>query len=137
MYLAGDFGQKADDVNAYAASAFYAVDRYASWKTEWGAFYEAGGLVLSDRYTTSNAIHQCVKLPKDQWPAYVDWLEDFEYGRLSIPRPSLVLCLDVEPAISQPRYKIGARTGRLFFASFSVKTGRPVFSPSMRAYSAV
>ena len=59
MYLSGRFGQKPDDVNAYAASSFYAVDRFASYKTDWGAFYREGGLVLSDRYTTSNAVHQC------------------------------------------------------------------------------
>ena len=58
MYLAGQFGDKPDDVNAYAASSFYAVDRYASYKTSWGSFYEAGGVIIADRYTTSNAVHQ-------------------------------------------------------------------------------
>ena len=53
MYLAGEFGEHPDDVNAYAASSFYAVDRFASYKTDWGEFYREGGLVLSDRYTTS------------------------------------------------------------------------------------
>ncbi|MGD9559575.1 MAG: dTMP kinase [Oscillospiraceae bacterium] len=101
MYLAGAFGKKPEDVNAYAASAFYAVDRYASWKTKWQGFYEAGGVVLADRYTTSNAVHQCSKLPEAEWPAFVAWLEDFEYGKMGIPRPDLVLCLDMEPQVSQ------------------------------------
>ncbi len=102
MYLSGEFGTQPGDVNAYAASAFYAVDRYASWRTtSWGAAYKEGALVLADRYTTSNAIHQCAKLPKDQWEAYLTWLEDFEHGKLGIPKPDLVVYLDVEPALSQ------------------------------------
>ena len=66
MYLGGAFGSKPGDVNAYAASAFYAVDRYASYKQDWGNWYEAGGLIFSDRYTTSNAVHQASKLPQEQ-----------------------------------------------------------------------
>ena len=57
MYLAGEFGTNPSDVNAYAASTFFAVDRYASYKKVWGKWYEDGGLVVSDRYTTSNAVH--------------------------------------------------------------------------------
>lgn len=96
MYLSGAFGTKPDDVNAYAASAFYAVDRFASFRMDWKADYEAGGLILADRYTTSNACHQGSKLPDDELPAYFDWLYDFEYHRLELPRPNLVLYLDVE-----------------------------------------
>ena len=77
MYLGGEFGSHPDDVNAYAASTFYSVDRYASYNTGWGGFYKSGGIVVSDRYTTSNAVHQCSKLPKEQWPAFLDWLFDF------------------------------------------------------------
>ncbi len=101
MYLNGDFGQDPMQVNAYAASAFYAVDRYAGWKTDWGGFYESGGLVLADRYTTSNAIHQCSKLPKAQWEDYIAWLTAFEYEKLGIPKPDLVIFLDADPAHSQ------------------------------------
>ena len=61
MYLGGEFGTNPSDVNSYAASAFYAVDRYASYKQDWGQWYENGGLILSDRYTTSNAVHQAAK----------------------------------------------------------------------------
>ena len=101
MYLAGEFGTNPGDVNAYAASAFYAVDRYASFKASWADFYSREGLVLADRYTTSNAIHQCAKLPQGEWQAFVDWLYDFEYGKMDIPQPDLVICLDVDPLVSQ------------------------------------
>ena len=95
MYLSGEFGTKPTDVNAYAASAFYAVDRFASYKADWGAWYESGGLVLSDRYTTSNAVHQASKEPEDQQDAYLQWLYDFEYEKMGLPRPDLVIYLDV------------------------------------------
>ncbi len=101
MYLAGEFGQKADDVNAYAASTFYAVDRYASYKMNWGEFYHSGGLLLADRYATSNLIHQCAKLPKQEWANFARWMEEFEYNKLGIPKPDLVLFLDVALEISQ------------------------------------
>lgn len=100
MYLNGEFGKRADDVNAYAASSFYAVDRYASFKKNWKADYEAG-VIIADRYTTSNAIHQCAKLPKEQWDEYLDWLFDYEYRMLGIPKPDSVIYLRVDPAVSQ------------------------------------
>ena len=100
MYLAGEFGSKPEDVNAYAASSFYAVDRYASFRKDWRRDWE-NGLVIADRYTTSNAIHQCSKLPEGEWAAYLDWLFDFEYRLLGIPAPDLVVYLHVDPAVSQ------------------------------------
>ena len=101
QYLAGEFGSRPEDVNAYAASCFYSVDRYASYKTQWGAFYQAGGIVGADRYTTSNAVHQCAKLPKQQWDEYLAWLFDFEYEKIAIPAPDMVIYLDVAPEVSQ------------------------------------
>ena len=95
MYLGGQFGTKPTDVNAYAASSFYAVDRFASYKMDWGQWYEDGGVVLSDRYTTSNAVHQTSKEPKEKQPAFLHWLYDFEYDKLGLPRPDLTLYLDV------------------------------------------
>ena len=95
LYLGGAFGSRPEDVNAYAASAFYAVDRYASYKTKWGAYYEGGGLVLADRYTTSNAVHQASKLPEGEREEFLRWLYEFEFDRLGLPRPDLVLYLDV------------------------------------------
>lgn len=101
MYLGGQFGSHPDDVNAYAASAFYSVDRFASYKMKWGEFYRKGGIVIADRYTTSNAVHQCSKLPQDQWDAFLDWLFDFEYNKIGIPAPDSVIYLEVDPAVSQ------------------------------------
>ncbi len=95
MYLGGEFGKSPSDVNAYAASAFYSVDRYASYRKVWGKWYEAGGLVVSDRYTTSNAVHQASKEPEDKREDFLNWLYDFEYDKLGLPRPDLVIYLDV------------------------------------------
>ena len=95
MYLGGEFGSKPTDVNAYAASTFYAVDRYASYKKVWGNWYEQGGLVVSDRYTTSNAVHQASKEPADRQPAFLKWLYELEYDRLGLPKPDLGIYLDV------------------------------------------
>ena len=95
MYLGGEFGQRPGDVNAYAASAFYAVDRYASFKKVWGNYYNGGGLVISDRYTTSNAVHQASKEPPETRQSFLKWLYEFEYDHLGLPRPDLTLYLDV------------------------------------------
>ena len=95
MYLGGAFGDKPSDVGPFAASAFYAVDRYASYKMDWGKWYEEGGLVLSDRYTTSNAVHQASKVSGKEQEEYLRWLYDFEYDKLSLPRPDLTIYLDV------------------------------------------
>ena len=100
LYLGGAFGSDPEDVNAYAASSFYAVDRYASYKQDWGAYYEAGGLVLCDRYTTSNAIYQAEKLPDGEREAYVNWLFDYEYRLLGLPKPDLVLYLDMPTEVT-------------------------------------
>jgi dTMP kinase len=109
MYLKGDFGKKPTDVNAYAASCFYGVDRYASFKTAWGDFYNAGGTVVSGRYTTSNAVHQCSKLPENEWEDFLKWLYDFEYEKMAIPKPDKVIFLDMPIEVSQKllsnRYK--------------------------------
>ena len=84
-----------NSVNAYAASTFYAVDRYASYKMDWGQWYENGGLVVSDRYTTSNAVHQASKEPEESREEFLAWLYDLEYGKLGLPKPDLILYLDV------------------------------------------
>ena len=101
MYLSGAFGTQPGDVNAYAASSFYAVDRYAGMKQDWGAFYDSGGILIADRYTTSNAVHQCCKLPGAQWDAYLDWLFDYEYRLLGLPAPDLVVYLRLGIETSQ------------------------------------
>ena len=101
MYLGGEFGKSPSDVNAYAASAFYSVDRYASYRKVWGKWYEEGGLVVSDRYTTSNAVHQASKEPEDKRENFLNWLYDFEYDKLGLPRPDLVLFLSLPLELSQ------------------------------------
>lgn len=96
LYLGGAFGTDPGDVNAYTASTFYAVDRFASYRDDWGRIYENGGLILSDRYTTSNAVHQGCKLPDDELPDFFSWLVDLEYVKMGLPRPDLVIYLDVD-----------------------------------------
>ena len=97
MYLNGEFGSHPSDVNPYAASTFYAVDRYAAWKKDWGDDYRAGTLILSDRYTTSNAVHQGGKVSPADQPAFFDWLFDFEYHKLGLPEPDLATALAGAP----------------------------------------
>lgn len=101
MYLEGKLGEDPDSVNAYAASSFFAVDRYISYKTEWGKDYESGSLILCDRYSTSNAIHQMTKLDKREWDGYLRWYDDYEHTKMEIPRPTLVLYLDMDPSVSK------------------------------------
>lgn len=101
MYLGGEFGSSADDVNAYAAGAFYAVDRYASFNLGWKKDYESGTLIIADRYATSNSIYQMEKIEESKWDEYLEWSEDFEYNKLSIPRPDCVIYLDMPVEISQ------------------------------------
>ncbi|MBQ7542031.1 MAG: deoxynucleoside kinase [Clostridia bacterium] len=101
MYLGGEFGSDPGAVNAYAASAFYAVDRAANYLRKWKDDYAAGTVILADRYTTSNAYHQLQKLPRAQWDAYLSWLEDFEYVKLDLPKPDCVVYLDMPIDVSQ------------------------------------
>ena len=100
-YLGGQFGSKPGDVNAYAASTFYAVDRFASYKTDWKEYYEKGGLILSDRYTTSNACHQGSKLQGEERQRFLEWLYDFEFRLMDLPEPSLVIYLDIDLEVSR------------------------------------
>lgn len=101
MYLNGELGDKPSDVNAYAASSFYAVDRVASYLKSWKKDYESGKTILCDRYATSNIIYQMSKMPQNQWDSFMDWQYDFEYDKLGLPAPNRVIYLDVEPEVSQ------------------------------------
>lgn len=102
MYLAGKLGDNADEVNPFAASSFYAVDRYASFKTDWGAFYNNGGIVIADRYTTSNMIHQAGKISDlKERDAYLEWLYEYEFNRLGLPSPDKVIFLEMPPSVSE------------------------------------
>ena len=101
MYLGGEFGEHAEDVDAYGASTFFAVDRYASFHLNWKQAYEEGAIILADRYTTSNMVHQAVKLtdPTER-EEFLTWLWDFEFGKLKLPVPDVVVYLDMDPEVS-------------------------------------
>ena len=100
MYLRGDFGTHPEDVNPYAASTFYAADRYASFKTDWQKDWEQERVIFCDRYTTSNAVHQSSKLPAEQLVPFTDWLFDYEYNLLGLPAPTCVIFLDMPTEVS-------------------------------------
>lgn len=101
MYLNGDLGSTPESVNAYAAASFYAVDRYASFQQDWKADYTSGSILLADRYVTSNLIYQLAKVPATEKDQFIDWLEDYEYEKLRLPRPTATIYLDMKPEISQ------------------------------------
>jgi len=106
MYLSGEFGTDPEDVNAYAASSFFAVDRFASYKKQWQRYFECGGTVLTDRYTTSNAIHQGSKLEDSERTHFFTWLYEYEFGLLRLPRPTAVIYLDVPVEVSVARMRL-------------------------------
>ncbi|MDR1003136.1 MAG: thymidylate kinase [Oscillospiraceae bacterium] len=97
MYLGGQLGQKPADVGAYAASCFFAVDRYASYKTGWEEDYLGDTLIICDRYATSNFPFQLPKLKREEWDAFIAFENDFEYNKLMLPSPSLVIYLSMQP----------------------------------------
>lgn len=99
-YLSGKIPCEGEN-GAYAASAFYAADRYASYMTDWKKDHDAGTTIISGRYTTSNAIYQMTKLPREEWDSFLSWLWDLEYVRLGLPEPDKVIFLDMPVEISQ------------------------------------
>ena len=102
MYLNGEFGENPNDVNPYAASTFYAADRYASYKRVWEGFYQSGGIILADRYTTSNMVHQAAKIKNSvEREIYLKWLWDLEFVKFKLPVPDCVIFLDMHPKFSQ------------------------------------
>lgn len=109
MYLGGELGNSPDAVNAYAASSFYAVDRIASFLKGWRKDYLECDYVVADRYVTSNIIYQMSKVGECERDDYIQWCEDYEYNRLGVPKPDIVIYLDMPPHVSQKlmsgRYK--------------------------------
>ena len=102
MYLSGTFGRDPAAVNPFAASAFFAVDRIAGFLSDWQTVWnQTGSILIADRYTTSNAVHQCCKLPQDEWNGFLSWLYDFEYGKLGLPSPDAVIYLRLPPETSE------------------------------------
>lgn len=101
MYLNGEIASSPNEVNAYAASSFYASDRYISYKLYWEKEYLNGEVILASRYVSSNAIHQMSKLPEEEWDSYLEWLDDYEYNRLGLPRPDKTIFLDMPLEVSR------------------------------------
>lgn len=97
MYLNGELSESADGISAYAASSLFAADRFLSYRSDWHKDYEAGDIILCDRYVGSNMIHQACKLDGEEKNKFLDWLDDFEFGIYGLPRPDLTLFLDMPP----------------------------------------
>ena len=114
MYLGGELGKNPGDVNAYAATMMFAADRYVSYKKDWGEFFADGdSIIIANRYTTSNAIHQLSKLEREEWDDFLSWLCDFEFGKLGLPEPGLVIYLEVKPEVTlEYVYRRSLETGR-------------------------
>ena len=101
MYLEGRLGDKPSDTNAYTASMFFACDRYISYKTDWiNDINDPDTIVVANRYTTANAVHQLSKLPENEWESFLSWLWDFEFGKLGLPEPDKVIYLELPPRLS-------------------------------------
>ena len=101
MYLGGKLGEHPEDTNAYAASSFFAADRYVSYRTDWKKDIDDDEtIVIANRFTTANAVHQLSKMPKEDWDSFLSWLWDYEYKKLGVPAPDLVLYLEMTPEIS-------------------------------------
>lgn len=112
MYLNGEFGCDPNEVDPYIASTFYTVDRYASYKKEWEEFYKNGGIIIADRYTTANMVHQAVKITDDiERENYINWLLHFEFTLFQLPVPDCVIFLDMPPEHS--RVLINSRVNKL------------------------
>lgn len=100
-YLNGELGSRPEDTNAYAASSFFAADRYLSYRTDWKKdIDDPDTVVIANRYTTANAVHQLSKLDRDQWNAFLSWLWDYEFFKLGVPMPDAVIYLEMHPDIS-------------------------------------
>lgn len=98
MYLSGEFGENAKDVSPYIASTFYAADRYATFKKELQEYYENGGIILADRYTTANMVHQAGKISDEaEREKYLNWLFDLEFNIYGLPVPTEVFFLNMPP----------------------------------------
>ena len=114
MYLNGELGSRPEDTNAYAASMFFSADRYLSYRTDWKKDYDdPETVVIANRYTTANAVHQLSKLPADEWDAFLSWLWDFEFAKIGIPAPDDIIYLEMLPEISMELIRSrSAETGR-------------------------
>ena len=101
QYLGGELGGRPEDTNAYAASTLFAVDRYLSYRTDWGKDLRDGVILIADRYTTANAVHQLTKLPREEWDGFLDWLFALEYEKMGLPVPDTTVYVEMLPEISK------------------------------------
>ncbi len=111
MYLNGKLSEHAEDISAYAASTLFAQDRFLSFKSDWQKDYDAGKIILCDRYVGSNMIHQACKLKQEEKDKFLDWLDDFEYGIYGLPRPDITFFLDMPP--EQAKKLISGRLNKI------------------------
>ena len=133
MYLAGDFGKDPSDVNAYAASVFYAADRFATYRTDWGKDYNDGVVIIADRYVSSNMIHQASKCADNaEKDKFIAWLEELEYGHFGLPRPDKVLFLDMPTERRRSLCRIGRTRSTISKARTSTKATLPILKRAMR-----
>ena len=114
MYLSGKLGEHPEDTNAYAASSFFASDRYISYRLDWKKdIDDPETVVIANRYTTANAVHQLAKLPRETWDEFLSWLWDFEFEKLGVPKPDTIIYLEMLPEISMRLLKSRSdKTGR-------------------------
>ncbi|SNV60972.1 dTMP kinase [Veillonella rodentium] len=126
MYLAGEFGRDVNDVNPYIASSMYAIDRFASFRTDWEDFYNSGGIIVADRYTTSNMVHQMVKYDDPvERKNFLDWLEDYEFIKFGLPKPDAVCLLDMPLEVSETL--MAERTGKTGGATGDIHEGNHAY----------
>ena len=114
MYLDGELGNDPAATNGYAASCFFAADRYISYVTDWKKdIDDPDCTVVATRYTTSNAYHQLSKLPREEWDSFLNWIFDFEFKKIGLPAPDEVVLLSMDPALSTKNVEIrSSETGQ-------------------------
>ena len=100
-YLSGELGSL-QQINAYAASVLYSVDRYATWRRHMHSDYEQGAVFLLDRYTTANMYHQTTKLPHEEWDSFLDWLGGFGVSKDGSARSRFGALSGYAPADGSP-----------------------------------
>jgi dTMP kinase len=106
MYLSGEFGEDPKAVNAYVASTFYAADRFATFKKDYEEYYKNGGIILADRYTTANMVHQAGKIKdEEERTKFIDWLFNLEFGIYNLPVPTKVFFLNMPTETAQELMK--------------------------------
>jgi len=98
MFLGGEFGNDANVIDAYQASAFYAVDRVATMAKINVKDYD---YIIFDRYVPSNMIHQSARVKdKNELEEFLTWIDEFEFGKMRLPRPDKIIFLDMPVEVS-------------------------------------